>query len=153
MQTCQRDIQFQISQNVLAERLPQDVQVTVSIEIRLCIQKIWNKENRVDGCGSHWPLQTKMCFFYPKIWIFGGQKSICCMVIAIFVYRAYHQYTPDYNFPIRTNPKQNSVSELLVIFRGSHLFFAVLGHSHFTITSTFNFGPFSTKLGGNVRAI
>ena len=33
------------------------------------------------------------------------------------------------------------------------LFFTVLGHSHFRGISTLNFGPFSTKLGGTVRAI
>ena len=48
---------------------------------------------------------------------------------------------------------ENSVSELGVIFRGSPLFLAVLGHSNFRGISTLNFGPFSTKLGGNVRAI
>ena len=47
------------------------------------------------------------------------------MVIAIFVNRAYHKYTWGYNFPIGTTPKKSSV----------------------------NFGPFSTKLAGTVRAI
>ena len=55
-----------------------------------------------------------------------------------------------YNFPIRTIPKKNSVSELGVIFRDSPLF---LGHSHVRGISTLNFGPISTKLGGTVRAI
>ena len=41
------------------------------------------------------------------------------MVIAIFVNRAYHKYTRGYNFPIQTSPKKISVSEQLVIFRGS----------------------------------
>ena len=50
-------------------------------------------------------------------------------------------------------PKKNSVSVLWVIFRGSPLFLAVLGHSPITIISTLNFGPISTKLGGTVRAI
>ena len=52
------------------------------------------------------------------------------MLIAIFVNRAYHKYTRGYNFPIRTFPKKNSVSEQWVIFRGSSLFFALSGHSH-----------------------
>ena len=75
------------------------------------------------------------------------------MVIAIFVNRAYHQYTRCYNFPIRTTPKKISVSKLGVIFWGSPLFLAVFGHSHFRGATTLNFGPISTKLGGTVRAI
>ena len=34
------------------------------------------------------------------------------MVIAIFVDRAYHQYTQGYNFPMRTTPKKISFFEL-----------------------------------------
>ena len=75
------------------------------------------------------------------------------MVIAIFVNRAYHKYTRGYNFPIGTTPKNISVSELGVIFRGSPLFLAVLGLCHDRGIGTLNFGPFSTKLGGTVRAI
>ena len=75
------------------------------------------------------------------------------MVIAIFVNGAYHKYTRGYNFPIRTTQKKISVSELGVIFQGSPLFLALSGHSPITVTSTLNFGPFSTKLGGTVRAI
>ena len=52
------------------------------------------------------------------------------MVIAIFVNRAYHKYTWGYNFPIQTTLKKDSISEQWVIFRGSPLFLAVLGHSH-----------------------
>ena len=82
-----------------------------------------------------------------------GKKSIFCIVIAIFVNRAYHLYTRGYNFHIRCTPKKNSVSELGVIFRGSPLFLAVLGLCHDRGISTLNFGPISTKLGGTVRAI
>ena len=52
------------------------------------------------------------------------------MVIEIFFNRAYHHYTRGYIFSIRTTPRKNSVSKLGVIFRGSPLFLAVLGHSH-----------------------
>ena len=58
-----------------------------------------------------------------------------------------------YGFPIGTNPKKISVSELGVIFWGSPLFLAVFGHSHVRGATTLNFGPISTKLGGTVRAI
>ena len=75
------------------------------------------------------------------------------MVIAIFVNRAYHKYTQGYNFPIQTPPKKISVSEQWVIFWGSPLFLAIWGHSPITSISTLNFGPFSMKLVGTVRAI
>ena len=74
-------------------------------------------------------------------------------MIAIFVDGTNDHYTRGYNFPIGTTPKKFSVSELGVIFGGSPLFLAVLGLCHERGISTLNFGPFSTKLGGNVRAI
>ena len=61
-----------------------------------------------------------------NIW---GQKSTFCMVIAIFVNKAYHQHIRGYNFPPRTTPQKNSEPMLWVIFRGSPLFLAVSGHS------------------------
>ena len=36
-----------------------------------------------------------------------GQKSIICMVITIFVNRAYHQNARGYNIPIWTTPNRN----------------------------------------------
>ena len=83
----------------------------------------------------------------------ASQKSIFGKVIAIFVNGANDHYTRGYNFPIGTTPKKISVSELGVIFRGSTLFLALSGHSHIRGISTLNFGLFSTKLGGTVRAI
>ena len=62
------------------------------------------------------------------------------MVIAIFVNRAYQQYARGNNLD---HPKKMSVSELL----------ALSGHSPIIIITTPNFGPFSRKLGGTVRAI
>ena len=59
-----------------------------------------------------------MCFFDPKLDIWG-QKSIFCLVIAIFVGGTNVHYTRGYNFPIGTTPKKISVSELGVIF-GAH---------------------------------
>ena len=66
---------------------------------------------------------------------------------------ANNHYTQGYNFAIGTNPRKIYVSELRVIFWGSPLFLALLGHSHVRGISTLNFGPISTKLGGTVRAI
>ena len=86
---------------------------------------------KIEWCGSNWPLGTKVIFF--------------CFGIAIFVNTAYHQYTPV--------QLSHSVSEQCIIFQGSPRFLAVSGHTHFAIISTLNFGLLSTKLGGNVRAI
>ena len=61
------------------------------------MRHLFRVEN-IDRCDSNWPLGTKMCNF--------------CMVIAIFVNRAYHQYAWGYNFPIRVTPKKMCVSEL-----------------------------------------
>ena len=92
----------------------------------------------------------KNVLFWPKKLYIWDQKSIFCIVIAIFVNGAYNNYTRGYNFPIRTTPPKNSVSKLGVIFWSSPLFLALLGHSQVRGISTLNFGPISTKLGGTV---
>merc|ERR1711978_598894 len=56
-----------------------------------------------------------MCFFDPKIWIFGAKRQFFLM-IAIFVDGTNDHYTRSSNFPIGTTPKKFSVSELGVIF-------------------------------------
>ena len=94
-----------------------------------------------------------MCFFDPKIWIFGPKKPIFYIVIAIFVNGANNHYTRGYDFPIGTTPPKKFVFELGVIFWGSPLFLALLGNSHVRGIPTLNFGRISTKLGGTVRAI
>ena len=91
--------------------------------------------------------------FLPQNLDIWGQKSIFCLVIAIFVDETNDHHTRGYNFPIGTTPKKFSVSELGVIFWGSPLFLAVFGHSHVRSATTLNFGRISTKLGGIVRAI
>ena len=63
--------------------------------------------------------------FLPQNLDIWGQKSIFCLVIAIFVDGTNDHYTRGYNFPIGTTPKKNSVSELGVIFWGSPLFLAI----------------------------
>ena len=110
-------------------------------------------------CWKHWLVRLQLAargenvLFWPKNLDIWGQKSIFCIVIAIFVNGAYNHYTRGNSFPIRTTPKKNSVSEQWVIFRDSPQFLALLGLCQFTSISTLNFGQFSTKLGGNVRAI
>ena len=44
--------------------------------------------------------------FWPKKLDIWGQKSIFCIVIAIFVNGANNHYTRGYNFPIGTTPKK-----------------------------------------------
>ena len=93
-----------------------------------------------------------MCNPCQKMGIWG-QKSIFCLVIAIFVDGTNDHYTRGYNFPIGTTPKKFSVSELGVIFWGSPLFLAVFGHWRVRRATTLSFGPISTKLGRIVRTI
>ena len=111
------------------------------------------------SCWKHWSVGLKLAaggenvLFWPQNLDIWGQKSIFCLVIAIFVDGTNDHYTRGYNFPIRTTPKKFSVSELGVIFWGSPLFLAVFGHSHVRRATTLSFGPISTKLGGIVRTI
>ena len=63
--------------------------------------------------------------FWPQNLDIWGQKSIFCLVIAIFVDGTNDHYTRGSNFPIGTTPKKISVSELGVIFWGSPLFLAI----------------------------
>ena len=111
------------------------------------------------SCWKHWSVGLKLAargenvLFWPQNLDIWGQKSIFCLVIAIFVDGTNDHYTRGYNFPIGTTPKKFSVSELGVIFWGSPLFLAVFGHSHVRRATTLNFGPISTKLGGIVRVI
>ena len=63
--------------------------------------------------------------FWPQNLGTWGQKSNFGFGIAIFVNRAYHQYSRGNIFPIRTTPKNFFVSKLWVIFWGSPLFLAV----------------------------
>jgi len=51
--------------------------------IREQMRHLFRVEN-IDWCDSNWPLGTKMCNFYPKIWIFGakvkflyGDRNFC----------------------------------------------------------------------------
>ena len=86
------------------------------------------------SCWKHWSLRLQLAargenvLFWPQNLDIWGQKSIFCLVIAIFVDGANDHYTRGYNFPIGTTPKKFSVSELGVIFWGSPLFLAVFGH-------------------------
>ena len=65
--------------------------------------------------------------------------DIFWLVIAIFVDGTNDHYTRGYKFPIGTTPKKISVSELGVIFWGSHLFLAFLGLCQDRGISTLNF--------------
>ena len=90
------------------------------------MRHLFRVEN-IDRWGSNWLLGAKMCFFDPKIWIFGA-KSQFFVGIAVFVYRAYYQYTWGYIIPIRTTPK--------IFLFPSYWFLAISGHSHFASITT-----------------
>ena len=111
------------------------------------------------SCWKHWLVRLQLAardknvLFWPQNLDIWGQKSIFCIVIAIFVNGANNHYTRGNNFPIGTTPQKNSVSELGVIFWGSPLFLAVLGIPQFIGVPTLNFGPILTKFRGTVRAI
>ena len=70
------------------------------------------------SCWKHWSVRLQLAargenvLFWPKNLDIWAKKSIFCMVIAIFVNGAYNHYNRGYNFPIRTTPKQISVSKL-----------------------------------------
>ena len=57
-------------------------------------------------CWKHWSLRLRLAarddnvLFGPKDLDKWGKKPIFCMVIAIFVDRAYNKYARGYNFPI-----------------------------------------------------
>ena len=73
-------------------------------------------------CWQHWSVRLQLAarsenvLFWPQNLDIWGQRSIFCIVIAIFVIGANDHYTRGYNFPIGTTPKKISVSELGVIF-------------------------------------
>ena len=89
-----------------------------------------------------------MCFFDPKIWIFGAKSQFF-----YFCQWGISQVYPGLQLSHSDHPEKISVSELGFIFLGSPLFLAVLGLCHDRGISTLNFGQISMKLGGTVRAI
>ena len=94
---------------------------------------------------KHWSVRLQLAargenvLFWPQNLDIWGQKSIFCLVIAIFVDGTNDHYTRGYNFPIGTTPKKISVSELGVIFWGSPLFLAVFGHQRVRGATTLKF--------------
>ena len=98
------------------------------------IRHLFRVEN-IDRWGSDRSLGKK-CALTPKYLEILGQKSIFHFVIAIFVNRAYQQYTRGYKFPTGTTLKKID-----------HF-----GPVPIAIIITLNFGLCSTKLGGTVQA-
>ena len=68
------------------------------------------------SCWKHWSVGLKLAargenvLFWPQNLDIWGQKSIFCLVIAIFVDGTNDHFTRGYNFPSRTTPKKISVS-------------------------------------------
>ena len=90
-------------------------------------------------------MTQKSGYLGQKVNFFYGNRDFCQQCIS--------QVYPGLQLSHSDHPKKISISKLGIIFRGSPLFLAPLGHSHDRGISTLNFGPFSTKLGGIVRAI
>ena len=90
-------------------------------------------------------LTRKIGYLGPKVMFIFRNRNFCQMGI--------WPVCPGLQISYLDLPEKNSISELWVIFRGSPLFLAVSGHSHFAVISTLNFGPPLTKLGGTVPAI
>ena len=94
----------------------------------------------IERCGSNWPERKcaistqKFGYLGPKVNFLYGNPDFCQQGIS----------------PVCPGLK---LSELWVIFLGSPLFLAVSCLCHFISINTLNFGLFSTKLGGTVRAI
>ena len=109
-------------------------------------------------CWKHWLVQLKLAArdenvqFWPENLDIRDQKLISCMKIAILSIGHITSMT-GLQLSHSDHPQKISVSELWVIIWGSPLFLAISGLCHFAIISTLNFGPFSTKLGGNVQVI
>ena len=65
------------------------------------------------SCWKHWSVRLQLAargenvLFWPQNLDIWGQKSIFCIVIAIFVNGANEHYTRGYIFPIGTTPKKN----------------------------------------------
>ena len=107
--------------------------------VKFLVTSYRNSNETPFSCWKHWSMRLQLAargenvLFWPQNLDIWGQKSIFCLVIAIFVDGTNDHYTRGYNFPIGTTPKKFSVSELGVIFWGSPLFLAVFGHSHVRI--------------------
>ena len=59
-----------------------------------------------DRWGSNWPLGAKMCFFDPKIWIFGAKSQFFCLVIAIFCWWSKWPLYPGLQLSHRNHPRK-----------------------------------------------
>ena len=79
-------------------------------------------------------LTRKFGYLGPKVNFSFGKRNFCQQDISP-VYPGLQLFHPYH-------PPKNSM------FRGSPLFLAIFGLCHFTIISTLNFGPWSTKLVG-----
>ena len=104
----------------------------------------------IDRWGSNWPLGAKMCLceserFGAKSQFLYGDRDFCQQGIS--------QVYPGLQLSHSDHPQKNFRFRARGHFLGSPLFLAVLGLCHDRGISTLNFGPISTKLGGNVRAI
>merc|ERR1712012_968548 len=91
---------------------------------------------------------AKMCFFDPKIWIFGDKSQFFVLRSRFLLMEQMTTIPGATTFP--SEPPQKKIR-----FRARGHFLGltpVFGHSHVRGATTLNFGTISTKLGGSVRA-
>ena len=111
----------------------------------------------IDRCGSNWPLETKMCNFFPQnldIWA----KNIFFVLESRFLSTGYVTSIPGailylyflYFIYLDHPPlRKNSCFIAMGYFLGLILVIGHFGLSHLASSiSTLNFGPPSMKLGG-----
>ena len=101
----------------------------------------------IDRWGPNWPLEEKMCFFDPKIWIFGAKSHFF-----LFWNCNFPTISPVYPglqlFFFLDHP------EKVVYFWGMGHFpgLTISGRCPIASISILNFGSWSTKIGGTVWA-
>ena len=104
-------------------------------------------------CWRHWSARLQLAargenvLFWPQNLDIWGQKSIFCLVIAIFVDGANDHYTRGYNFPLRTTPKKFPFPNYWSV-SGAHPGFCHFRPFPLRWYRLINFGPSSSKLRG-----
>ena len=103
------------------------------------------------SCWKHWTLRFQLAAWYINVlfWIFGAKSQFFCMVIAIFVNRAYYHAVCLGLQLSHSDHQKNCIFKLWVFFWGSPYFLLLsLRNKKYPFFLTF-----STKLGGTLRAI
>ena len=109
----------------------------------------------IDHWGSNWPLGAKNVLFWPQNLDIWGQKSIFCLVIAIFCWWNKWPLYPGLQLSHRNHPQKNFRVRARGHFFGAHPCFLAVFWPFPLLEGQLPliFGPISTKLGGIVQVI